>query len=390
MTPTTAPRRPPTFGPEPWAEVAGTFWCHWDLWYCIVAVVDHDGSLDALEAELVAQLGRPGSSRDTAEAKLSHLVDLRQRLASAGLGPSELVGAEVRADKVLVAKARRKLADSGLEARAMTPAMVETPRVRLTRRARTGRWPTFPVDPAGYYKSFRRHVEVRDHITKNRTFALTRLLEERLDRLDAAAKSVGQRLGLYRAFHTAGLELQDRGDDSYGNIGDLRQQAWATYLGLDWRATGMPVPDYWADLVGLVVFEDYGLGYKDQPRPWRGVAAGEAELVEPMLVDLADELRAVHLDYQADEALVQIGWLHVAGRRFSRYEQAANRIGSRNWQPIMVMAESALRAGRHELAVAVFRAADQPGFHREHLRERCQALTGVAVGDDGDHLRVVR
>ena len=109
-----------------------------------------------------------------------------------------------------------------------------------------------------------------------------------------------------------------------------------------------------------------------------------------MLVDLADELRAVHLDYQADEALVQVAWLHVAGRRFSRYEQAATRIGSGNWQPIVAMAESALKARRHDLAVAVFRAADQPGFHRQHLRERCQALTGVAIADDGDHLRIVR
>ena len=225
--------------------MAGTLWCHWDLWYCVVAVLDHDGSLEALEAELVAQLGRPGSSRDTAEAKLSHLVDLCQRLATAGIEPAALVGPAVPADKILVAKARRKLADSGLEARAMTPAMVETPRVRLTRRARTGRWRTFPVDPAGYYESFRRHVEVRHYITKNRTFAVTRLLEERLDRLAAACTGVGQRPGMYRAFHTAGLELQDRGDDSHGNIGDMREDAWATYLGLDWRGAGMSPADYW-------------------------------------------------------------------------------------------------------------------------------------------------
>ena len=50
--------------------------------------------------------------------------------------------------------------------------------------------------------------------------------------------------------------------------------------------------------------------------------------------------------------------------------------------PIEAMAESALRSGRRELAVAVFRAADRPGFHQEHLRQRCRVLTGVDVDDE--------
>ena len=370
-------RRPPTFGPEPWAEVAGQRWCHWDRWYCVVAMVDHDGDLAGVEQALVAALSDALWGRDAAEAKLSHLAELRGRLHVAGLEPADLVGPDDVADKVLVAKARRKLADRGLEGRAMTPAMVDTPRQRLVRHARQGRWAGFPVDPQRYYASFRRHVELKGHVSKHRSFDVVDRLEERRERLEGSTKALPERLGLYRAFHTAGLELAERADDSFGVVGELRRRAWQTYLGLDWRAAGVTPETYWADLCELVVWEDYGLGFRDELRPFHAVADGEVDLIEGLLVDLEAELAGFHLDYQAEAAASQISWLHVAGRRFSRYEAAAAQIRSRNWQPVVAMAESALDAGRHDLAVAVFRAADQPGFHQSDIRQRCLQLTGV-------------
>jgi len=57
--------------------------------------------------------------------------------------------------------------------------------------------------------------------------------------------------------------------------------------------------------------------------------------------------------------------------------------------PIVALAESALSAGRHDLAVEVFRAADQPGSHRDHLRDRCVKLTGVDLDGPTPRLRVV-
>jgi hypothetical protein len=62
----------------------------------------------------------------------------------------------------------------------MTPAMVETPRARLVRRSRYGRWSAFTVDPGLYYKSFRRHVEVDDRVSKYKSFAAVGWVEERL------------------------------------------------------------------------------------------------------------------------------------------------------------------------------------------------------------------
>ena len=251
-------RRPPTFGPEPWAEVAGQPWCHWDRWYCVVAVLDHDGDLGGVEDTLVAALSDALWGRAAAEAKLSHLAELRRRLDNAHLQSTDLVGPDDLADEVLVTKARRKVSDRGLEGRAMTPAMVDTPRERLVRRARRGWWADFPVDPQRYYASFHRHVELKGHVSKNRSFDVVERLEERLERLDSQTVALSERLGLYRAFHSAGLELADRADDSFGVVGELRQRAWHTYLGLEWREAGIVPETYWADLCELVVWEDYG------------------------------------------------------------------------------------------------------------------------------------
>ncbi|MGH9073420.1 MAG: hypothetical protein ACRDZQ_04765, partial [Acidimicrobiales bacterium] len=323
-----SPRRPPVFGPEPCEEIGGSSWSHWDRWFCAVAVADHGASLDQLEERLVSELQDRTGSRESTESKLSHLADLRACLSDAGLVPGDLATPEVLSERGLLAKARKKLAERYLEGRAKTPAMIETPRVRIERRARTGHWDAFPVDPERYYRSFRRNVEVKDHISKNRSFSAVRRIEERLASLDKAGFAVAGRLALHRAFHTAGLELADRADDSFGNVGEMRREAWHTYLGVDWQAAGMAPEDYWADLCDLVVFEDYALEFKEETLPWSHVPAGQAKLVEAVLLALEAECRAFHLDYPADQALEQLAWLAVAGRRFTCYVEVASRLGT--------------------------------------------------------------
>jgi len=113
------------------------------------------------------------------------------------------------------------------------------------------------------------------------------------------------------------------------------------------------------------------------------VPADQVELIERSLLNLATECRSHYLDYHAEEVLQQLAWLAVGGRRLGRDVDAVARLGSDHWMPIEAMAESALRSGRQELAVEVFRAADRPGFHQRHLRQRCLALTGVDIDDEG-------
>jgi len=222
-----------------------------------------------------------------------------------------------------------------------------------------------------------------------RTFALTRQLGERLARLDEPRRTQAERLALYRAFHTVGVEFAERGDDSYGTIGELRFEAFRTYLDIDWVAAGMEPEHRWQDLCELLVSEVYALTYKHETLALRHVPAGQADLIEEILLGLAGEWQAAYQDYQAAEALQLVAWLHIAGRRYSRYAGAAHRLGSDHWMPIVALAESAADAGRKELAVEVFRAADQPGMHCDHLRDRCLKLTGVRLDDPAPPLRVV-
>jgi hypothetical protein len=64
-------------------------------------------------------------------------------------------------------------------------------------------------------------------------------------------------------------------------------------------------------------------------------------------------------------------------------------MGSREWERIVTMAESAWNAGQRSLTAQIYAAADQPGFHRAYLRERCVALTGRPPPSQ-PHLTIVR
>ena len=180
-------RRPPIFGPEPWATVAGVPWCHFDRWFALVAVTSFDGDLDALDRELVSRLRSSLHGRTDVEAKLSHLADLRDRMTAAGVSPAVLAGA-ADPDQTTLNKARRKVLDQALEGRAMTEAMRETPRVRLDRRARYGHWDQFPVSPSRWYEKLAGRRPAT-HVTKGRSFAVTRQLRERLTRFDGPRRA---------------------------------------------------------------------------------------------------------------------------------------------------------------------------------------------------------
>lgn len=316
-------RRPPRFGPEPWNEIAGETWSLWDLWFCAIAVLDQEGDIDALAGRFVDDLRSVGGlhRRDANEAKLSHVRDLRARLAAAGLAPSDLASADVLDDTKMARRARDKvLHQSGIDGRAATLAMNDTPRRLLAGRARFGHWAQFPSDPARFYARFRPIVELKDFVPKGKTGAVADRLRRRLDELDGPRRTLVDRLALYRAFHTAGLVLADAADDSYGTIGDT---------------------------------------------------------IEEILLDLEREHRAAVLDYEADTALERLADLYLATRSRDRYLRAAALLGSRAWRPIEQMARSHLDAGDRDAALAVFCAADQPGIHQAHLRRRCHELTGV-------------
>jgi hypothetical protein len=81
-------RRSAICGPEPWLTVGGAAWSHWDLWFCLVACLEHAGHLPAL-ADAIADAHRCYGGSD-AERKLSHLDDLCARLEAGALDASAL------------------------------------------------------------------------------------------------------------------------------------------------------------------------------------------------------------------------------------------------------------------------------------------------------------
>jgi hypothetical protein len=374
-------RRPWVYGPEPWAAVGASQWSWWDLWFCIVAAADFGGDLDRLEADLVGRLRSPGwvaVSGEDVESKLSHLSDLCARLAAAGLDASDLAAAG-KGPGVL-SRARTKIFKQSAGS-SKTSAMLETPRVRLEERAHRGHWPAFPVDPASFYEKFRRSVEVDAFIGERRTLTLTGQLWERLCRLAEACRGPADQLALYRAFHTAGLELADRADDGFGCVGDLRADAFEAYLEIDPAEAGMAVDLYWQDLCELLVWEPHALTFRGETLPFRRVKAAQADMIESILFALADEHCSAHLDHQAYEALELVAWLHIAARRYLRYPATAARLGSDRAIPVLALAESALRGHKPDIASAVFAAADRPGRDQHRLRARCLELTGVRLED---------
>ncbi len=375
-------RRAPIFGAEAWTTVAGVEWCHFDWWFALVVIRDFDGDPDALRAQLETTLRSSLHRRADTQAKLSHLDELRARLDATGLGFGDLAEAD-EADKRVLSKARRKVLEQALDGRAMTTAMRDTPARRLEQRARYGSWEKFPTNPDQFYERLAgRRSDT--FVPKGRSFDVTRRLRDRLAKLDGPRRTLPDRLALYRAFHTVGLDLAHRGDDSYGVIGELRLEAFKTYLAIDWATAGMDPVDYWQDLCELMVCETHALTYQDDTLPFRRVPAGQADLVETVLLDLASEYRAAYEDHQADEVVELVAWLHVAGRRYTKYVETAHRLGSDHGRPIVALAESAISGNRPEVAADVFEAADQPGHHRDHLRTKCLQLTGVNLSDGTD------
>lgn len=184
------------------------------------------------------------------------------------------------------------------------------------------------------------------------------------------------------AFHTAGLEFADAADDSYGNVGQARTDAWLTYLAIDWRATAIEPEVYWRDLCELRLWEPYAVDHQHENAWFRSARTADIDLIEAILLDLEEEHRNAVLDHQADDAVDALADLYLATTARARYVSAARRIGSRSWRPIVAMAESHLKARDSSGALEVFRAADQAGFHRDHLRRRCLAMTGVDLATE--------
>jgi hypothetical protein len=366
--------RTPIYGPEPWRTKRNAVWSYWDLWFCVVAVADHDGDPDALTAAI--EDGGRSFWSGTIEAKLSHLDDLRLRLAEAGIDAAKLA-ADADADPRVRDKARTKVLKQGLYPRDLTEAMRHPPRDRLYERALRGRWKLFPVSPEPFYQRLANGLG-EGYRSKGQTFALERRIEAARERLDRnTATDPAARLAARRALLTFCYGAMERCDDSYGLIGELAREALFTYARLAFAPAGIVAEDWCEDLCELLVWEDWGLLHRHETKPFAQVKGPLADHAERFLLALADELRGHRLRHHADQALENVAYLHIAAGRLTSFAPAAAKLGSDRWMPIVALAQAAITRGRPDIARDVFAAADQPGLQRDYLHERCAELTGT-------------
>ena len=247
--------RTPIYGPEPWRTKRNSVWSYWDLWFCVVALADYDGDLDALAAAI--EDGGRSFGGTTVEAKLSHLDDLKRRLAEAGIDAGALAGSD-KADPRVRGKARSKVRGHGLYPRDLTDAMRFTPRDRLYERALRGRWPLFPISPEPFYERLVNGLG-DGYRPKGATFRLERRIEAAGERLDRqTAKSPAARLAARRALLAFCYGAMQRCDDSYGVIGELAQEALLTYAKLPFEPAGIAGETWCEDLCELLAWEDWG------------------------------------------------------------------------------------------------------------------------------------
>lgn len=232
----TGSRGTPIYGPEPWRTTANAVWSHWDLWFCVVALADHDGDLDALAAAIEGA-GRAFWS-GTVEAKLSHLDEPRRRLSDAGIHAAALAGG-AEDDVRVRSKARTKIPKQGFYPRDLTDAMRETPRDPLYQRALRGRWHRFPVSPGPFYERLA-HGLGEGCLAKGATFHLERRIEAARDRLHRqTANHPAARLAAQRALVSWVLRGNRTLHDAYGVIGQLAQEALLSYSKLPFAPTGI-------------------------------------------------------------------------------------------------------------------------------------------------------
>ena len=364
----------------------GAVWSYWDLWFCAVWTADFQGDREALAGRLRRNHdGPPG--RPEWEALVSHLDDLAGRLEAHGLTPGALAR-EAVSDRNLMAKARRKVLEQGLGAQGLTPAMADTPRARLGRRALRGYWDRFPVSPEASYEAFAVPI-ARRAADRSRRYGLVRPFLSCLQRLDkGSGHDPACRLAVYRAFLAAGLEAMDRGLGS-GGVVDLLTSTLFDYLGIPWEQTGVATEDYYRDMCELLVWEDYALTFERETLPFERIAPEHALLAEEILWSLEAEYRGHGLEYHALRAAENLAYLNACLGRFDRMAPTAQVLGPDGWVAVRAMAEAALAAGRGGLAMEVFSAADRPGLLRDNLRRASVDLLGNQPRL-GPRLRLVR
>ena len=179
---------------------------------------------------------------------------------------------------------------------------------------------------------------------------------------------------LFRAMLTAIIELMDRADDSFGCIGMCFKESLVAYLKHLPAQTGIEEAVFFADLLALLIWEDYGLTWRQTEGYFGGLTPAQADWCMAHLRQQIEELRADGLPYQSERALTILGQVVAEQGRFEQFEGLAREMAARAWERIIRLADRAVKEGDRSLACRVFEAALTTGPHVEFLSKKYEQL----------------
>jgi hypothetical protein len=346
----------------------------WDLWLLMILSQYFQGDWDLLTEHFRAKARPAGYERERAEGLLNHLRNLRRTLDEASLPAAEVLA---RLDAALIktnkAKAKRKVLEMQFQEHERSRWMIETPRWQREQRAMYGFWAHFPISPAAFaddiaaiFKPGKLYEEDESFKLEHKLTAFLERYEEQLDQASLFA--------LYRAFLTVVLDKMNQVDDSYGVIGQCYENVFEAYYQLDRGDLQMPHEIFFQDLLVLLIWEDYGFTYRNQPDFFDSLEEQEVPVVEAILLQEWCELGELELTYQSEKALTMLGLLYARQKKFDRYLEIARQMGTREWQRITRLSEAAEASGQNDLSLAVYEASLSPGWHEKYLREQYEKL----------------
>jgi hypothetical protein len=375
------PKKPAPLGTDPAATVPATQGeslplTYWDVWFVLVAAKDCAGDLNRLAERLGDEKSLLSFGRESAERKRSHLRDLQKRLAAAGRTLEDVLAAAGALTRTELRRARKRVLEPSEREREWSEAMHQTPRQRRYAQALRGAWPLFPVSPEPYAAEIWSRFKATGFYGENASFGVARKLDRFLERADKllSAKRYGEAQALLRAWLTVVIELMELAADSYGCIGDSFHQAFTTYLTIPLAETGIDEAVFFADLLTLLIWEDYGLTRRQTGGYFRGLTQSQGDWCITYLRQVIEELRAEDLTYQGEHALTLLGQVVAEQERFDQFEELARAMGAREWERIVQLADRAVKQRKRALACQVFAAALTSGPHLDFLRKKYEQL----------------
>lgn len=345
---------------------------YWDLWLLILQDTHFAGDWAAMLDHFRAQASSWG--RDKAEGIVNHAQCLKQTLEKADINPYDLIRGEAAGFlKKQRTVAKHKLLEFKFKEYEASGWMIKTPRRVRAARAMRGYWKKFPVSPLTFAPDIAAIFKTGKYYLESQSFKLEGKLSRFVDKAEVRL-DVPDQLALYRAFLTVVLENINEVDDSYGVIGDLYESVFEGYCNLDRAEINLPLEIYFQDLLELLIWEDYGFTYDSLPKFFSSLSKPEVPIVESILRKQWQELDALRLDYQSQEALTMLGMLYAGQFMFDQFIPIAAVMGTSEWKRITILAGAAEKRKRYDLALGVYETCLRPGRHEGYLRKEYEQL----------------